>query len=75
MYCLGAIPYSPGYVPRLLVSDIFLLPHLGQRLIVTSPTFLCFNPLSTSRKSASIPILFLSSTIEVQHLLLGSPDG
>jgi len=30
---------------------------------VASPTFLCFSSLSTSRKSASIPILFLSGLL------------
>ena len=56
MYFPGVIPYILGYVSRPLESLILGLPHLGQSLGAGLPSFLCFSPLSTSRRFLSVPM-------------------
>ena len=60
MYCPGVIPYILGYVSTLLESLILGLPHLGQNLGVGLVSFLCFSPLSTSRRFLSVPMFIRS---------------
>lgn len=60
MYLVGVIPYIRGYVLRPLESLILSLAHLGQNLEAASPSFLCFSPLSTSRRFLSI-LMFIAA--------------